>query len=299
MTRNIQDRRRLVAAAKELAELLRQSDHEGVLRVAKAWKPIKARSDGWKVRLGSFGRGLPYLELWMDDFTMQSKRVLWACVYSSHRAHIQRLTAKVSQTLMPVRTLTYDDIDYNQTFRLKKSLARSLFGKPIAEHYQSEHFFGIYDRSRGAASAASIQRFCHEAAAFFFQVAESLPKAKKRQITRHDYPRCENRERVVAHVNRERSSYLAQMRKDLDGYVCQICAMNFAKVYGKKLGACFAEAHHKQALSTISGPVMRSVDDLITVCANCHRMLHRMDGKPGDIGKLKAIVRKHQKTSKR
>ena len=35
--------------------------------------------------------------------------------------------------------------------------------------------------------------------------------------------------------------------------------------------------------------------DLVTVCGNCHRMLHRMDGKPDDIAKLKAIIRKNRK----
>lgn len=33
---------------------------------------------------------------------------------------------------------------------------------------------------------------------------------------------------------------------------------------------------------------------LATVCSNCHRMLHRMDGKRGDVEKLASIIRKHK-----
>jgi hypothetical protein len=33
---------------------------------------------------------------------------------------------------------------------------------------------------------------------------------------------------------------------------------------------------------------------LITVCANCHRMLHRMNGVPTDIPKLRRMVNKQR-----
>jgi predicted HNH restriction endonuclease len=66
------------------------------------------------------------------------------------------------------------------------------------------------------------------------------------------------------------------------------------RLYGE-FGHEFAEAHHIIPLSRLKGPVMTTVDDLITVCANCHRMLHQMDGKSGDIPRLRSIVRRHRK----
>jgi predicted HNH restriction endonuclease len=71
--------------------------------------------------------------------------------------------------------------------------------------------------------------------------------------------------------------------------------MRFEKVYGKELGRDFAEAHHLVPLHKLKGVVKTSLDDLRTVCANCHRMLHRMDGKREDITKLRAIVKRNHK----
>ncbi len=76
------------------------------------------------------------------------------------------------------------------------------------------------------------------------------------------------------------------------GYRCQICDFLFADHYGKLLGDAFAEAHHIRPLGKQTGQVKTTVGDLITVCSNCHRMLHRMEGKPGDIKRLQAIVGK-------
>jgi len=74
--------------------------------------------------------------------------------------------------------------------------------------------------------------------------------------------------------------------------------MDFATVYGKALGGAFAEAHHKKPLGTLNAKVKTRLEDLITVCANCHRMLHRMEGKAGDITKLTSIVRKQRRMKK-
>ena len=51
----------------------------------------------------------------------------------------------------------------------------------------------------------------------------------------------------------------------------------------------------KTPLGLQPAKVMTHPMDLVTVCGNCHRMLHRMDGKPDDIAKLKVIIRKNRK----
>ncbi len=65
--------------------------------------------------------------------------------------------------------------------------------------------------------------------------------------------------------------------------------MTFEDIYGP-LGHRFAEAHHRQALASLDPAIPTKLEDLVTVCANCHRMLHRMDGEEGDLQKLRAIV---------
>lgn len=47
-------------------------------------------------------------------------------------------------------------------------------------------------------------------------------------------------------------------------------------------------------LSQLRGQTKTRIEDLRTVCFNCHRMLHKLEGKRGDLINLKVIVRKHR-----
>lgn len=96
------------------------------------------------------------------------------------------------------------------------------------------------------------------------------------------------------HVTRERDEYLSAKRKERDEYRCQVCDFEFEKFYGP-LSKPFAEAHHIVPLASLNGLVRLSIDDLRTVCANCHRMLHReYEGNPGDMDDLRARVKRYQ-----
>ncbi len=72
--------------------------------------------------------------------------------------------------------------------------------------------------------------------------------------------------------------------------------MTFAKIYGAKLGAGFAEAHHKLPLGKTPQHVKTRLEDLTTVCSNCHSMLHRMEGVRGDLKMLHNLVAKRHGT---
>jgi len=59
------------------------------------------------------------------------------------------------------------------------------------------------------------------------------------------------------------------------GVSCVACGFNFEKAYGDH-GKDFIEVHHIQALSTLDKAIMINPEvDLIPLCANCHRMIHR------------------------
>jgi 5-methylcytosine-specific restriction enzyme A len=55
---------------------------------------------------------------------------------------------------------------------------------------------------------------------------------------------------------------------------CQVCGFDFAERYGS-LGEDFIECHHTKPLSELAGECETRVKDMATVCANCHRMIHR------------------------
>ncbi|MFO3796831.1 MAG: HNH endonuclease [Anaerolineales bacterium] len=85
----------------------------------------------------------------------------------------------------------------------------------------------------------------------------------------------EGREIVRQHIFRERSLKLVfEFKKGLKSFCCEICGFDFEDVYGK-IGQRFIEAHHIKPLSEMDGEGKVSVNDLIAVCSNCHRMLHR------------------------
>lgn len=61
----------------------------------------------------------------------------------------------------------------------------------------------------------------------------------------------------------------------IHGTACQVCGFDFAEHYGT-LGEDFIEVHHIRPLSTLEEEVTVDPEtDLVCLCANCHRMIHR------------------------
>lgn len=81
------------------------------------------------------------------------------------------------------------------------------------------------------------------------------------------------------HQLRERNKGLVQKKKaqvlrKTSMLACEVCGFDFFRTYGD-LGNGFAECHHIVPLAALNQKVMTSLDDLVVVCANCHRMFHR------------------------
>ena len=70
---------------------------------------------------------------------------------------------------------------------------------------------------------------------------------------------------------------------------CQVCGFDFKNKYGS-LGKDFIEAHHTTPVSQLSPGSITRVEDIVLVCANCHRMLHKK--RPWvKVSKLKTILK--------
>jgi predicted HNH restriction endonuclease len=78
------------------------------------------------------------------------------------------------------------------------------------------------------------------------------------------------------------------------GMQCVVCRMDFGERYGSA-GTGYIEVHHLNPLAermdTIAGTaIMTRLDEVVPVCANCHRVLHRR--RPTmTIAELKASLR--------
>ena len=73
---------------------------------------------------------------------------------------------------------------------------------------------------------------------------------------------------------RQRNPNLAAAVKKRDEYVCQVCGFSFESFYGE-LGGEYAECHHLDPVREWTEEHEADVSRAITVCSNCHAMIHR------------------------
>lgn len=77
---------------------------------------------------------------------------------------------------------------------------------------------------------------------------------------------------------------------EFHGLSCKVCGFNFEEVYGER-GKDFIEVHHVKPLSTLEEEMVIDPErDLVTVCANCHRMIHRRKEEVLSIEQLKKLI---------
>lgn len=78
------------------------------------------------------------------------------------------------------------------------------------------------------------------------------------------------------------------------GAKCYACGFSFEEVYGER-GKDFIEVHHIKPLSTLEEAVeINPETDLVPLCANCHRMVHRRKDEVLSIEELKEIIVKYR-----
>ena len=99
----------------------------------------------------------------------------------------------------------------------------------------------------------------------------------------------EGREILRQHIVRERSaSLIAKFKATRKPLKCEVCSFDFAVAYGD-LGTGFIEAHHVKPLANMVPGDKTKLEDLVAVCSNCHRMLHRAYPSMS-VGKLRTLA---------
>lgn len=105
------------------------------------------------------------------------------------------------------------------------------------------------------------------------------PHDNEVDITDDDDGFPEGKQKLRMHVCRERNYRVIKEAKELykktNGRLkCQICNFDFEEFYGE-IGMDFIEGHHIKPVSELKDGDKTKVEDIILVCSNCHRMLHR------------------------
>lgn len=93
------------------------------------------------------------------------------------------------------------------------------------------------------------------------------------------------------YVNKyERNSKNRTKAIEIHGLNYYACGFNFEEVYGER-GKDFIEIHHVKPLSTLEEAVVIDTEtDLVPLCANCHRMVHRRKDEVLTIEELKNLI---------
>jgi len=281
-------------ALKWAAEALCQELHIGLRRGIKLRPSIKIQktdcTDGWRVELAGLGRSEPRLELWLDHWADPDKRRFWYGLYAAQLSNLQILVKKLPDYLQPKRRFSDRDMRVDgDKYRLKIPLESKEFGPPFIEKYKDgTAFYGKFS-SATAKNKKDMRLMVRKAAAFFEDIVRSW-QPKIGSNNERDYSHMENRLVVRQHLARERSRVLADGCKSRDSYRCKVCGITFEEKYGA-IGREFAEAHHLVPLSRLAKTVKTRLEDMITVCPNCHRMLHKMKGEAGDVIRLKRMMK--------
>lgn len=85
----------------------------------------------------------------------------------------------------------------------------------------------------------------------------------------------EGRKKVYYVSKYERKPSLRQKAMQIHGTKCMICGFDFEATYGEA-GRNFIEVHHLVPLSDTKEEInVNPETDLICVCSNCHRIIHR------------------------
>lgn len=89
----------------------------------------------------------------------------------------------------------------------------------------------------------------------------------------------------------ERDPKLRTKAISIHGTTCMACGFNFNQKYGEH-GKNYIEVHHIVPLSQIKKSILINPEtDMVVLCSNCHRMIHRNRNKPLNLERLIQLIK--------
>lgn len=109
------------------------------------------------------------------------------------------------------------------------------------------------------------------------QISPELVEVFKELDEDEKFP--EGKEKYRIHKSKERNQKLISLKKHKallqnPNLPCEICGFSFKAKYGE-IGDKFIEAHHIFPISELTGKTESRFNDLILLCSNCHKMIHK------------------------
>jgi 5-methylcytosine-specific restriction protein A len=217
--------------------------------------------------------------------------------------HLDKSSIKYRGTAVPKELLVFFDLDsvlppntLNAVYKKNKSLlkvnigpfdrVRIFWSKEISS--EIERLFPVQcaklKDGEPLGGDELLMKFTKEDSALFRLSVFSLSEIERPEaLTPEEYSgHYEGKLKETYMLQRIRSAENRRKAIEHHGVECAVCGFNFEKAYGE-LGKGFIEIHHRHPLGESDAEVLVNPEtDLIPLCPNCHRMIHRKIS--GDIG---------------
>jgi hypothetical protein len=235
--------------------------------------------------------------------------VLWIVNVSAHRLYLLgRLKVEfvvddtsVARDLVEPQPETWDDADWyaiSHRYNIEPMRAIDITGLAAELRFASETADRL-DVSGGKVDAhqlTTLREVTSETAALLDDVWYDdafVPESIQDYLELAEDDRAYSEGKTVVRTirQRQRSRKLvaeakARFRTLHDGRLyCEACGFDFDNAYGIE----YIEAHHTEPLSDIDDTTGNTVDDLVLLCANCHRAIHSRT-PPYTIEELKKMI---------
>jgi 5-methylcytosine-specific restriction protein A len=186
-------------------------------------------------------------------------------------------------------TLVYQNLEYSAHIAKETEHSRtrlfwnSDFANLLKQNFP--HHYHLYQQGQQPASTLilRLQRlkgFDSYQICFAGEVAEEslIADVAAEEIESEGIAKESAKEGSVKHYYGKRYERSPRNRLDairIHGLSCNACGFSFEKIYGAR-GADYIEVHHIKPIHTYEQEQhVNPRTDLITVCSNCHRMIHR------------------------
>ncbi|HOO97560.1 MAG TPA: HNH endonuclease [Caldisericia bacterium] len=123
----------------------------------------------------------------------------------------------------------------------------------------------------------------------FGELAENIPQNITLENKKDDDVIIEGAIKYGAYTTYERSKILREKAIAIHGLTCQVCGFNFEKKYGE-IGANYIEVHHIEPISKVGERITDPEGDMVVVCSNCHRMIHRHKVDSYSVKEIKKMI---------
>ena len=224
------------------------------------------------------------------------------CDMSVFEHHGSALDARV-RTFWNAQNLTYPgrldliiryrNDDFNAHIEFDKNLRTRIFWslELKALFDKQPHSFGNYPDLRFERIGLNI----YEATFINFNSIENDEQNDLESYIEEISPAQEGKKIRIYTTKYERNPLNRKQAIRIHGTKCMVCGFDFATTYGD-IGRDFIEVHHTKPLYSLDEETTVDPEtDLVCVCSNCHRMIHRKRNVILSLEELRDIIQKNKR----